>query len=133
MVIEVFNRESEDSGISSEQLTGNYKNIEERGLRNVVRLKSGETLFIGGLIRKNEEETIKKIPLLGDIPLVGNFFRFKQKLSEDNIDRELLVFITPRIVDERHVVSKPKKIIPREQANTVRSKSIRFALDKLSR
>ncbi len=68
----------------------------KRAVQTVVNLKDNETVVIGGLIRENLEDTIEKVWLLGDIPLVGNLFRnreFKKKQTD------LLIFITPRIVN----------------------------------
>ena len=64
---------------------------------NSVRVKNGETLVIGGLIYENEMQNISKIPILGDIPGLGVFFR---NTSTSKAKNELVVFITPRILDE---------------------------------
>ena len=69
---------------------------ETRGTKSLVRIKDGETIIIGGLIRNQKTQTNTKLPYLGDIPLLGSLFRHKNK-SRD-IERELLIFITPRIV-----------------------------------
>ncbi len=62
-----------------------------------VVIKSGETLVLGGLVKDQKTDTINKVPILGDIPLLGLLFRHK-KTEVDKI--ELLVFITPRIVED---------------------------------
>lgn len=63
--------------------------------RTRVMVKDGETVVIGGLIRKNETEYVTGVPLLRSLPLVGRFFRSMSTTLEE---RELLVFVTPRIV-----------------------------------
>lgn len=73
-----------------------YRDPEERGTKSLVRVKDGETVIVGGLIRNEFSQTITKLPLLGDIPFVGALFRHKNK-SKDR-QRELLVFITPHII-----------------------------------
>jgi type II secretory pathway component GspD/PulD (secretin) len=75
-----------------------FKDPESRSTRSIVRVKDGETIVLGGLIRNKRTEVITKLPLLGDIPFIGSFFRHKNK-SEDK-QRELLVFITPHIIRE---------------------------------
>ncbi|MBL7151159.1 MAG: secretin and TonB N-terminal domain-containing protein [Candidatus Omnitrophica bacterium] len=75
-----------------------YKDPAERTTKQVVRIKDGETVILGGLIRREISETITKLPFLGDIPLLGNFFRHKYKDKDE--ERELLVFITPHIVKD---------------------------------
>ncbi len=67
--------------------------------RNVVTqamIENGGTLIIGGIYNENNENSISKVPFLGDIPGVGNLFKYKKKIQQRN---ELLVFITPRIVE----------------------------------
>lgn len=61
-----------------------------------LMLKSGETAAIGGLIRENEDETINKVPLLGDIPLLGYLFKNR---SKNKSRYELTIFITAKIVN----------------------------------
>ncbi|MFA5349977.1 MAG: secretin N-terminal domain-containing protein [Candidatus Omnitrophota bacterium] len=78
-----------------------YKDPEERSTKSVVRIKDGETVVIGGLIRHDRSETITKLPVLGDIPIIGAMFRHKNK--DKDRERELLVFITPRIVKDNQL------------------------------
>ncbi len=66
-----------------------------RTVKTVVNLKNNETMVIGGLIRESTIETISKVWLLGDIPLIGNLFRHKNKTKTQT---DLLIFITPRLV-----------------------------------
>ena len=61
-----------------------------------LMLKSGETAAIGGLIRENEDETLNKVPLLGDIPLLGYLFKNHIK---NKTRYELTIFITAKIVN----------------------------------
>lgn len=68
----------------------------KRTVETVVNLRNNETMVIGGLIRENTIDTISKVWLLGDIPLIGNFFRHKNKTKKQT---DLLIFITPRLVD----------------------------------
>lgn len=75
-----------------------YKDPAERTTKQVVRVKDGDTVILGGLIRRETSETITKLPFLGDIPFIGNLFRHKYK--DKDSERELLVFITPHIVRE---------------------------------
>ncbi|MFQ6112803.1 MAG: secretin N-terminal domain-containing protein [bacterium] len=66
----------------------------KREVETVVKLKSNETMVIGGLIKENTIETLDKVWLLGDVPLIGNFFRHKSKTKRQT---DLLIFITPRL------------------------------------
>jgi len=60
-----------------------------------VMIKDGETLVIGGLIKDKVTDTKKKVPLLGDVPLVGLIF---QKAEKTVVKTDLLIFLTPRII-----------------------------------
>jgi len=62
-----------------------------------VMVNDGETSVIGGLIRSNESETDRGIPVLMDIPLLGNLFRSSSKTHQK---RELLIFLTPKILGD---------------------------------
>jgi type IV pilus assembly protein PilQ len=62
-----------------------------------VMVNDGETAVIGGLIRSNESTTKRGIPVLMDIPLLGNLFRSN---STTHQKRELLIFVTPKILGE---------------------------------
>jgi type II secretory pathway component HofQ len=60
-----------------------------------VIVENGQTAVIGGLIRTNESNVEQGIPVLMDIPVVGNVFKSSNKVKEE---RELLIFVTPRII-----------------------------------
>lgn len=60
-----------------------------------VRVADGETIVLGGLVRKDESSSLKETPLLGRIPIIGKLF---QGRSTSKRNSELLVFVTPRIV-----------------------------------
>ncbi|MEI8128040.1 MAG: hypothetical protein WCG95_00355 [bacterium] len=62
-----------------------------------VRIKDGETLVIGGMIRENETKTVSKIPVLGDLPGVGLFFRNSASSKEK---QELVIMLTPKIIKD---------------------------------
>ncbi|GMU54169.1 MAG: type II secretion system protein GspD [Candidatus Xenobia bacterium] len=70
--------------------------ISNRNVNTTLTLGDGETVMIGGLISKKTVETMKKVPLLGDIPLIGAVFRDMRK-EEDKTT--LFISITPHIVD----------------------------------
>lgn len=67
----------------------------KRSVETQIRMKDGETMVIGGLIKDNEIKTVRKVWLLGDIPLLGNLFRSNSKQKNQT---DLLIMITPRIV-----------------------------------
>lgn len=77
------------------------RNLDLKG----IRIKDGETLVIGGMIREDEHKTTAKIPVLGDLPGVGMFFRNTDTTKEK---QELVIMITPKIIkDSEDVISTP--------------------------
>jgi type IV pilus secretin PilQ/predicted competence protein len=62
-----------------------------------VMVRNNETLVIGGLISDSDLETIRKIPLIGDIPLLGALFKYR---STSKTKSELVILITPRIIED---------------------------------
>lgn len=65
-----------------------------RSVKTTVRVRDGDTLVIGGLINTDDSTTVKKVPILGNIPLLGYLFKNE---SKDRTDTELIIFITPHI------------------------------------
>lgn len=74
-----------------------FQDIEERRTKSVVKVRDGETIVLGGLIYQSREETFSKVPMFGDLPILGAAFRHRKK---DVQERELLVFITPHIIKD---------------------------------
>jgi protein transport protein HofQ len=72
-----------------------FRDPEEQSVKVILRVRSGDTIFIGGLLRREESNIVSKLPILGDIPILGMPFRHKNKNATD---RELVVFITPYIL-----------------------------------
>jgi general secretion pathway protein D len=75
----------------------------KRSTKTSVVVKDNQTVVIGGLMQEREEENINKMPILGDIPLIGWLFKNK---SVDKTKTNLLVFITPHIVKEATQLSQ---------------------------
>ena len=68
-----------------------------RSSRTLVRVRSGDTLVVGGLIDRSEEGALRQVPILSGIPFVGEAFK---NTDVKNSASELIVFITPRLLDE---------------------------------
>ncbi|MBW4464466.1 MAG: AMIN domain-containing protein [Pegethrix bostrychoides GSE-TBD4-15B] len=62
-----------------------------------VRLRDGQTLILSGIIQDSDRSTVTKVPILGDIPILGALFR---STSQNNQRREVIVLLTPEILDE---------------------------------
>jgi len=61
------------------------------------RVRNGDSIAIAGLVRKNDGTSIKKVPLFGDLPLIGQLFQSREYRISDS---ELLVFVTPSILPD---------------------------------
>lgn len=70
-----------------------HRNLE---LKN-IRIKDGETLVLAGMINEEEQKTIGKVPVLGDLPVVGSLFRTTTSEKKKN---EMVIMITPKIVTD---------------------------------
>jgi type IV pilus assembly protein PilQ len=75
--------------------------INTKHIKTQVLVENGGTVVIGGIFELNETESETRVPLLGDIPYVGNLFKSKQRSSNK---QEMLVFITPKMVSDRAAV-----------------------------
>jgi type II secretory pathway component GspD/PulD (secretin) len=71
--------------------------VNRRFTDHVVRVKDGATIVIGGLIRDDEVFTMSKIPLLGDLPFLGNLFRHKETSNDHT---EVVMFITAKTIKD---------------------------------
>ena len=71
--------------------------VDSRNAMTTVLVRDGETIVIGGLITDTMQDTISKIPLLGDIPILGWLFKKKTK---SRVRAELLIFVTTRILPD---------------------------------
>ena len=112
------------STISQWVESGNNKapQISERSAETTVRVKNGETILIGGLLKNEEIKSIKQIPFLSKIPILGELFKSR---SVEKKDSEVVIAITPTIVydsDGRPMVetqTTPKSL--RDKLNEIRA------------
>lgn len=96
---------AEVSSISGFLPSNGYPIIDTREIRSDVQLKDGESLVLAGLLQEETIKNMSKIPLLGDIPILGALFRSTQN---DLKEKELVFFITPKIVKANAPGNAPK-------------------------
>lgn len=87
-------------GVVVSQVTVSSSNVpvvDTRKVNTIALLKNNQTVVLGGMRKKDTTQQVNKIPLLGDLPILGHLFRFE---GEATTTGELVVFITPRIVAE---------------------------------
>ncbi len=72
--------------------------VSERSLNSgVVRLRDGQTLILSGIIQDQDRTSVSKIPILGDLPLIGSLFR---RTNRNNQRNEVIVLLTPQVMDD---------------------------------
>ena len=71
--------------------------IDTKQISTEVLVENGGTVGLGGIFTQDESSTVTKVPFLGDIPILGFFFR--QDLRSNN-KTELLIFVTPRVIKD---------------------------------
>lgn len=91
------NKDSVGQIISTGGLGGTVPSIDTRSVETQVLVKDGQTVVLGGIYETERRETINKVPYLGDLPFAGRLFRSTQT---SNNKAELLIFVTPRILEE---------------------------------
>ncbi|HEY9652845.1 MAG TPA: type II and III secretion system protein, partial [Coleofasciculaceae cyanobacterium] len=62
-----------------------------------IRLRDGQTLILSGIIQESDRTTVRKVPILGDIPILGALFRSTER---QNQRQEVIVLLTPQILDD---------------------------------
>lgn len=72
--------------------------IDTKHVQTQVLVENGGTVVIGGIYMQSETENVSKVPLLGDIPVLGNLFKTRAKTSDRS---ELLIFLTPKVISEK--------------------------------
>ncbi len=72
--------------------------VSERSLNSgVLRLRDNQTLVLSGIIQDSDQSTVVKVPILGDIPILGALFRSTKKTNQR---QEVIVLLTPQIIDD---------------------------------
>lgn len=77
--------------------------IDTKHVQTKVLIENGGTVVIGGIYTQDERTDVDKVPFFGDLPAIGNMFRSSVKKDSKT---ELLIFLTPRILDEKLVINK---------------------------
>ena len=78
--------------------TGDAVAIDTQEIQTQVLVENGETIVLGGIFQQTSNDGVNKVPLFGDLPVLGALFRNTTTLQQK---RELLIFVTPKIVTER--------------------------------
>ena len=110
---------------SSEEPTAKAYPVSKRDITTEVYLKDGQVLAIGGLIKQKDEEDVSKIPLLGDIPLLGALFRNKSVKrgggQGERGEMELFITLTPKIIVD---ADEKWEEVPLESSETIKDSTL---------
>jgi type IV pilus secretin PilQ/predicted competence protein len=107
----VIDDNSRGTDVPSGSAGGTLPTINKRHAETEVVVREGEILVIGGINQRSETETIRKVPLFGDIPVFGWLFKAKTRAVDP--DRELVVFITPSVLKDAPRGTGPTAPTPR--------------------
>lgn len=77
--------------------------IDKNQIQTNVLVNNGETIVLGGVFENTTGNSVRKVPFLGDLPVVGGLFRTTSKVDNKN---ELLIFVTPRIVNDNNITNR---------------------------
>ena len=103
-IVRLAIKQKNDSLTDAKQATTSSLNnsnppITTSSLQTSVMVKSGDILVMGGLIKKDRQGNVQKVPILGDLPLLGKLFQYHDHSGEK---KDLMVFIRPIIISNRH-------------------------------
>jgi len=101
--------------------------VDRREADTKLLVKSGQTIVLGGLRKKQATKQVNKVPLLGDLPIVGNLFRFT---GEDTVNSELLVFVTPWIIEDSTLTDQEAAAYGETQLESIKPAYTRNELGK---
>jgi len=115
--------EQEVSSVSG--ATGVDISINKREIKTTVMVESGATVVLGGLIDEDVQESVQKVPLLGDIPILGHLFK---STTNSTRKRNLMVFLRPVIITDQKLMNSMAK----EKYNFIRADQLRKQEEGLS-
>jgi pilus assembly protein CpaC len=82
--------------------------LRTRRVHSSLHMQDGQTLVIGGLYQNEDSKLVRKVPLLGDLPILGSFFRRSDKQKQET---ELVVFVTPQIVTDASSAARTEELM----------------------
>lgn len=130
VLLEIEQEVSSVDSASANSDLGSTFNV--RTIKNTVLVKSGETVVLGGLLDEKTNEVVSKVPLLGDIPVLGELFK---STSTDKTKRNLMVFIRPVILRDPVTysgISNAKYSMFRAEQLDRASKGLRLMPDEIT-
>ena len=106
----------EDGAINSSNTVDQIPEVDRSSINTQALLMAGESLLIGGMVQDQEQKDVTKIPVLGDVPVLGNLFKYR---SGNHDYTERLFLITPRLIPARRTLANPAPIGPQRPGKAV--------------
>jgi general secretion pathway protein D len=117
--------QKDDTVASDSNSTQDNPTLNTSKIKTSVLVKSGDVLVLGGLMSNQQEKTTRKLPVLGDLPLLGHLFRYTtHKMEKTN----LMVFIRPVIMSKQSAVKQTQN-----RYNYIRDQQIEMLTDHISK
>jgi general secretion pathway protein D len=104
LTVEVSDIEEDDAGLNA---AGGGPVTSKREVTTTALVSNNSTMVLGGLVGSTESEVETKVPILGDLPLIGNLFRGSRKTARRT---NLLIFLTPHIIDSQDDIQEVMRI-----------------------
>ena len=101
---------------SSENEIDSIPKVQRSSINTQALLMAGESLLIGGMVQDSDSNGVSKVPLLGDIPVLGNLFKYK---SGEHDRTERLFLISPRLIPARRTIITPTPVGPQRPGGAV--------------
>ena len=109
MIVEPSVTKTVASQVTPPAGTGSTRDPKTRSSRTMVRIRSGDTLVVGGLIDRSDLQSVRAVPVLSGIPVIGEAFKNTQV---NNASTELIVFVTPHILNESQAAQVASVVPP---------------------
>jgi general secretion pathway protein D len=111
----------EIKGLDSTDAASGNPIISKKDIKTYVRVQDGQTIVIGGLVSSNNKRILNKVPILGELPLIGFIFR-RADVSQKRTN--LMVFITPHILTNRAIADKVTNDLLKDQQNETKRNNL---------
>ena len=106
----------EDGSIDDTNEVDSIPTVERSSINTQALLMAGESLLIGGMVQDKESNDVTQVPLLGDVPVLGNLFKYKSG-EHDRVER--LFLISPRLIPARRTLTSPAPVGPQRPGGAV--------------
>lgn len=100
-----------NQGLGVTTTFGTVPGFDEQSIRTSIVLESGQTFAIGGLIQTNLQSSVRRVPVLGELPFIGSAFSAVSQIEQE---QELVILVTPHLVDPMDCNQVPQRLPGRE-------------------